>query len=176
MHQKTLKIKTTTCLLTTTALAAAMAGCATKTPSAPPLTDQAAAYVEYARADMREDKVLMINQAMELQPTDPNYDAFWHEYYPYEAELKKINDERMGIIRDYEFSYDRMDDNTANNLAERALNIRKKRLALLEKYYKKIKEATSPSVAARFLQVENEIGLLVDIEIASQMPLLKKTP
>ena len=65
-----------------------------------------------------------------------------------------------------------MDDNTANNLAERALNIQKQKLDLLGKYYEKIKQATSPMIAARFLQVEYQIGLLLDVEIASKMPLL----
>jgi hypothetical protein len=67
-----------------------------------------------------------------------------------------------------------MDDSTANNLAERALTIQKKKLELLEKYYEKIKRATSPVIAARFLQVEHQISLLLDVEIASKMPLLTK--
>jgi len=138
------------------------------------MTDQAAAFVSYGRAEMREDKVLLINDAMNLNSADPNYDAFWHEYYPYEAELKKINDERLQLIRDYTFNFKTMDDNTANNLAERALTIHKKRLELLEKYYEKIKRATSAVIAARFLQVEHQISLLLDVEIASKMPLLTK--
>jgi hypothetical protein len=155
-------------------MGALLTGCATKPPSAPPMTDQAAAFVSYGRAEMREDKVLLINDAMNLNSADPNYDAFWHEYYPYEAELKKINDERLQLIRDYTFNFKTMDDNTANNLAERALTIHKKRLELLEKYYEKIKRATSAVIAARFLQVEHQISLLLDVEIASKMPLLTK--
>jgi hypothetical protein len=149
-----------------------MTGCATKTPSAPPMTDEAAAFVSYGRAEMRQDKVVFINESMNLTSSDPNYNAFWHEYYPYEAELKKINDERIQLIRDYKFNYDKMDDNIANNLAERALTLHKKRLELLKKYYEKIKQATSPLIAARFLQVEYQISLLLDVEIASKMPML----
>jgi fructose-bisphosphate aldolase class I len=52
-----------------------------------------------------------------------------------EAELKKLNDERIQLIRDYKFNFDKMDDNIANNLAERALKIHKKKLDLLTKYY-----------------------------------------
>jgi hypothetical protein len=171
---KFIEKKMTSSLWLVSAMGVILTGCATETPSAPPLTDQAATYVGYARADMREDKVLIINQAMNLDKSDPDYDAFWHEYYPYEAELKKINDDRLQLIRDYEFNYGQMDDKTANNLAERALKIREKKLKLLKEYYERIKRATSPVIAARFLQVENQIGLLVDIEIASKMPLLTK--
>jgi hypothetical protein len=164
------------CLSAVAVTGALMAGCATETPKAPPMSDTAAAYVEYARADMREDKVVTINQAMKLDQNDPNYNAFWHEYYPYEAELKKLNDERLALIRDYQFNMNKMNDDTANSLAKRAFAIREKKLELLDEYYKKIRKATSPVIAARFLQVEYDIGLLLDLEIASNMPLLKKTP
>jgi hypothetical protein len=153
-----------------------LTGCATEPPkSAPPLTSQVAAYVEENRAMLREDKVLLINDAMQLTASDPNYNPFWHEYYAYEAELKKINDQRQQLLRDYEFNYGKMDDKTADNLAKRALTIRKQKLSLLEQSYEKVKKATSPSIAARFLQVENDIGLVVDIGIAASIPLLKKT-
>jgi hypothetical protein len=172
VHNESIKKKMTSGLLLVPAMGALLAGCATKPPSAPPMTDEAAAFVSYGRAEMREDKVVFINESMNLNSSDPNYDAFWHEYYPYEAELKKINDDRIQLIRDYNFNYDKMDDNIANNLAERALAIHKKRLELLGKYYEKIKQATSAVIAARFLQVEYQISLLMDVEIASKMPML----
>ena len=172
MHKKPFKKKMTSGLWLVPVMGALMTGCATKTPSAPPLTDEAAAFVSYGRAEMRQDKVVFINESMNLTSADPNYDAFWHEYYQYEAELKKLNDDRIQLIRDYQFNYDKMDDNIANNLAERALTIHKKRLDLLAKYYEKIKKATSPMIAARFLQVEYQISLLMDVEIASKMPML----
>ncbi|NTU50605.1 MAG: hypothetical protein HGA87_07020 [Desulfobulbaceae bacterium] len=172
MYNKPIKKNITVSLSLVSVLVALLTGCATKPPSAPPMTDKAAAFISYGRAEMREDKVVLINESMNLTSSDPHYNAFWHEYYPYEAELKKINDERLQLIRDYLFNYENMDDTIANNLAERALVIHKKKLDLLKKYYEKIKHATSPSIAASFLQVEYQIGLVLDVEIASQMPLL----
>ena len=174
VHNKPIAKKIKSGLWLVPVMGALLTGCATKTPSAPPLTDQAAAFVSYGRAEMREDKVVFINESMNLTSSDPNYDAFWHEYYPYETELKKINDQRIQLIRDYNFNYETMDDNIANNLAERALTIHKKKLELLKKYYEKIKRATSPVIAARFLQVEYRISLLMDAAIASETPLVDK--
>jgi hypothetical protein len=152
-------------------MGALLTGYATKTSGTPPLDDQAAAFIFYGRADIREDKAVLINENINLNPSYPNYDAFWHEYYPYEAELKKVNNERLQLIRDYQFNLDKMNDQTADSLAGGALVIHKKELELPEKYYQKIKEATSPLIAARFLQVEYQVGLLRDAEIASQIPL-----
>ena len=172
MHNESNKKKMKSGLWLIPVMGALMTGCATKPPSAPPLADEAAAFVSEGRAEMRQDKVVFINEAMNLTSADPNYDAFWHQYYQYEAELKKINDARIQLIRDYQFNFDKMDDNIANNLAERALAIHKKKLDLLAKYYEKIKQATSPMIAARFLQVEYQISLLMDVEIASKTPML----
>ncbi|MDP1665330.1 MAG: hypothetical protein Q8L79_09400 [Methylobacter sp.] len=162
------------CLSVIAVMGALLTGCATETPKAPPMSDKTVAYVDYVRAEMRQDKVVLINQVMELDQNDPNYNAFWHEYYPYESELKKLNNERLALIRDYQFNLNTMTDDTANSLAKRAFAIRKKKLELLEDYYGKIKKATSPIIATKFLQVEYEIGLLLDLEIASDLPLLRK--
>ena len=174
VHNKPIAKKIKSGLWLVPVMGALLTGCATKTPSAPPLTDQAAAFVSYGREEMREDKVVFINESMNLTSSDPNYDAFWHEYYPYEAELKKINDQRLQLIRDYNFNYKTMDDNTADSLAERALTLYKNKLDLLHNYYEKIKKATSPVIAARFLQVEYRVNLLLDAEIASKTPLAEK--
>jgi len=163
-------VATVLCLLPATGLL--VSGCASNPPSAPPMSDEAAAFVSLARAEMRNDKVLMVSKAMQLSPEDPNYNAFWHEYYKYEAEMKDLNNERLEVIRDYQFNFDKMDDGIADNLASRALSIHKRRLDLLGKYYQLIKRSTSPVLAARFMQVEHQINLILDVEIASQLPLL----
>jgi len=45
-------------------------------------------------------------------------------------------------------------------------------LFLLEKYHRKIKKTLSPIQAGQFLQIENQIGIFVDMTIAAEMPLV----
>jgi hypothetical protein len=154
-------------------VASLLAGCASQPiPGAPPLADKDAAIVAQNRAEMRTDKVLFINGEMNLSPTDPNYDIFWHEYYKYEAGLQKINDDRLQLIRDFAFNLEKMDDKIANNLSERGLDIQKRKLALLNKSWIGVRNATNPMIAARFLQLANRINLLMDVAIASKLPLI----
>lgn len=122
------------------------------------------------RAKYREKKVALIEKALNLSPTD--HDAFWREYYAYEAELKKIYDERYRIIRDYAANYDNMSNEIADNLALRALNVRDDRNDLFRKYYGRIKKATSAVIAGQFLQIENELNLLSDLKISTETPIL----
>ncbi|MEY2700475.1 MAG: hypothetical protein RIQ52_1230, partial [Pseudomonadota bacterium] len=45
---------------------------------------------------------------------------------------------------------------------------------LLRKYFSRIKDATSAATAARFLQVEDQLIMMMDLETASELPLLQK--
>lgn len=39
-------------------------------------------------------------------------------------------------------------------------------------YHKQISDAVSPVRAAQFLQIENQVAIFVDLNIASEMPLV----
>lgn len=128
--------------------------------------------IEFARADVRETREKFIDVLMNLSPEQKN--IFNPIFKQYEDEFKKIGDERLSIIMEFEKSYSSMTDSKANELAKRSIDVRKERLGLMEKYYNKFSKALDPIVAARFLQLENYINLIVDIQIAEEVPLIKK--
>ncbi|MFN5745787.1 MAG: hypothetical protein ACK443_06830 [Methylococcaceae bacterium] len=156
-------------------LAAAMlAGCTITPKPLTPITanDPEMKALDADRAKYREKKVALIEKALNLSPAE--HDAFWREYYPYEAELKKIYDERYSIIRDYATHYDNMNNDIADNLALRSLKVRDDRNDLFRKYYNRIKKSTSALVAGQFLQIENELNLLSDLKISTETPILPR--
>jgi hypothetical protein len=53
------------------------------------------------------------------------------------------------------------------------LDLEGRRNALKEKYYAKLKTALPARTAARALQVENQIKLLVDLQIAASLPVAR---
>jgi hypothetical protein len=55
-------------------------------------------------------------------------------------------------------------------MAKRWFKSQRARLNLLEKYHAKIEKALTSVQAGQFLQIENQIGLFVDVTIASEMP------
>ena len=162
-----------TCALTVLFVGAigTLAGCTDKLGRLSP-DDPAFKEIEEERAKFREKKVALIDEAMDLDESER--DAFWHVYYQYEAELKKIYDERYTLLRAYAENYDSMTNEIADALAERALKMKEKRNDLAHKYYHKMKKATSAITAARFLQLENEITLLSDLKVSSEMPIFPK--
>jgi hypothetical protein len=49
----------------------------------------------------------------------------------------------------------------------------KKKNKIKEKVFQKFERALSATIAAKFIQIENQINLLYDLQIASVLPLIK---
>ena len=153
-------------MLATAAPAQAQAGA-----SADNRDQNLSAYVELLRSDLRTQKVAIITEVMGLSEAE---DAkFWPIYRDYENKLAKINDERMAMIMKYAASYDTLTDATADSLAKTALDLEAKRGALLAEVYENVKKSLSPKQAVRFLQVEHQILLLLDLQISSALPVVQ---
>ena len=129
------------------------------------------AYVELLRADVRAQKVAFLTELMEF--TDAEDKAFWPIYRAYDTELSAINDERVTGIEEYARNYDKVSDALADKLATKSLELETRRTALKEKYYTRMKTALSATTAARFLQVENQLLLIIDLQIAASLPIVK---
>jgi hypothetical protein len=58
-------------------------------------------------------------------------------------------------------------------LARDWFDVESQRLALLRKYHDKIAAALSPVRAVQFTQIEHRMGTVVDLIIASDLPLVR---
>ena len=129
-------------------------------------------YLELMRSDLRTQKTAVITAVMNF--SDAEGKVFWPIYREYELELGKLTDGQVDLLKAYAASYDKMDDAKAKELATRWFKFQDDRMALRKRYFKKVESAMSATTAARFLQIENQIGLLIDIQIAQELPLLDK--
>jgi hypothetical protein len=128
-------------------------------------------YVELLKSDLRTVKVAIITEAMGL--TDEESSAFWPIHREYEVELSEIIDDRIELIKDYIQNYDNLTDEKAREIAKRVFALEKRRTKLKKKYFKKVEKALSAIIAAKFIQIESQINLVADLQIASELPLIK---
>jgi hypothetical protein len=129
-------------------------------------------YIELLRSDIKTQKVAIMTEAMQL--SDEEGSIFWPIYREYDLELSKLGDQRIALIKDYAANYESMTEEKAKELMDRAFKLGEDRLKLDKKYYDMVRKELGAIQAARFAQVENQIGLLIDVQIASEMPLVKK--
>jgi hypothetical protein len=129
-------------------------------------------YFELLRQDVKTTKVAILTESLPM--TQKESDAFWPIYRAYDLELSKIGDRRIAGIKNYAKVYDNMTDSAAVSLVEVSFKLQEDRLDLLMDTFKKVSKATNPQLAARFMQIENQIITLLDMKIIEEVPLIEK--
>jgi hypothetical protein len=128
------------------------------------------AYAELLRSDVRAQKVAIITQVMGF--TEAEDAAFWPIYREYDLEMSKLGDERVALIEEYAKSYSQLDDAIADKLASRALDLEARRQAVKAKCYERVKKVLPARTALRFLQVEHQLLLVIDLQISASLPIV----
>lgn len=129
-------------------------------------------YIELMRSNVRDQKSQIMGAVMQLNVDDAA--KFWPIYAEYDAELTKLNNLRVENIQDYARNYSQMTDAKADELIQRSLDYQKQRGELLAKYYQVMKQSLGAITAARFLQVEHQLLLIIDLQIASSLPIVEE--
>jgi len=127
-------------------------------------------YLELLRSDLKTQKKAVIAEAMELDESQS--EKFWLIYRAYEFEGAKLTDARIGIIKEYAANFETLTDEKADELIMQSYDFDEDRLDLSKKYYKKIKEALGARKAGKFSQLINRLNMLIDIQIAAELPLI----
>ncbi len=139
--------------------------------AAVPAQAQGEQYLELMRQDLKTAKTAYMTEGMQL--TTEQGDVFWPIYREYLGELAKVGDRRIANIKDYATHYQAMTDEKASEILKKSFKNRKDELGLLEKFSKKVAKALDPVTAARFVQVENTLNLLIDLQLAGEIPLFE---
>lgn len=129
------------------------------------------AYAELLRSDVRAEKVAILTEVMEF--TEAEDKVFWPIYREYDAEMATLGDERVALVADYARNYTTLTDAMAQTLGTRALDLEARRHAVKAKYYQRFATALSPRTSLRFLQVEHQLQLIIDLQISAALPIVQ---
>jgi hypothetical protein len=171
--------KTMLCVAALAAATLAAGTAAAQTPAAPAKSakpDAAAVRaeidkaIEVMRKDARAGKADILGKTLALDSQQAA--AFWPIYKQYEAELATVNNERVAIIQDLAEHFDSLDDAKAKGLLERQVAYEDKRIAVMKKYKDEMLKALPAKTVARFFQAESRLNKLVDLTVASEIPLV----
>lgn len=127
-------------------------------------------YITLLRKNVRSQKAKLMGAVMQLDADDSA--KFWPIYKDYDGELSKLNDMRVANIHEYAQDYTQMTDEKADELVRNAFDFQKQRDDLLARYYDKVKESLGAVTAARFVQVEHQLLLIIDLQVASELPVV----
>jgi hypothetical protein len=127
--------------------------------------------VKLLRQDLRSQKKQLI--AANLTLTDAESTKFWPVYDQFSAEMTKLGDQKLALIKEYAQNFGSLTDAQALSLINRSLALDEAVSQLRIKYVPIVNKVLPGTKTATFFQMERRIGTLIDLQIASQIPLVQ---
>jgi len=129
-------------------------------------------YMELLKSDMKTEKKLIITEAMQF--SDKNSKLFWDLYREYELEMDKLADKRIAFIKEFAENYPNVSNEKADDIMGKAFDYFEDRLDLKSDFYDDVKDKLGAFTAAKYIQLDQQIQLVIDIQISAALPLLDK--
>ena len=127
--------------------------------------------VKLLRQDLRSQKKQLI--AANLTLTDAESTKFWPVYDQFSAEMTTLGDQKYALIKEYAQNFGSLTDAQAQSLLDRSLALDAAVTQLRIKYVPIINKVLPGTKTATFFQMERRIGTLIDLQVASQIPLVQ---
>jgi len=127
--------------------------------------------VSLLRQDLRSKKKQLI--AANLKLSDVEATKFWPVYDQYTADLTKLGDQKYALIKEYAQGYGKLTDDQALSLINRSLALDEKLVQLRIKYVPIFNKVLPGTKVATFFQMDRRISTLLDLQLASEIPLVQ---
>jgi hypothetical protein len=127
--------------------------------------------VALLRQNLQAQAKQLITKNMQL--SDSEAASFWPLYNEYTAEVRKVNDTRFGLIKDYARIYKTMTPQEADSLVRLLAEADQTIVGLRVQYLPKFEQALPGTKAALFMQLDRRLDSLFNVQIASQLPAIK---
>jgi len=126
--------------------------------------------LELLRRDLRSGKKKLI--AVNMPLTEVEATKFWPVYDQYAAEMSKHYDDFYSVIKDYAANQKTLTDADAISMVKRWSDIQIKLIQTRQKYIPLIENVVQGKKAALFFQIDRRLYSLMDLQIASEVPLV----
>ncbi len=127
--------------------------------------------VALLRQDLRAKAKQLITKNMQL--TDSEAAGFWPLYDQYAAEVRKVNDTRFGLMKQYAQVYQTMTADQADAMVKLLAESDQTIISLRMQYLPKFQQVLPGTKAALFMQLDRRLDYLANVQMASQLPAIK---
>jgi hypothetical protein len=128
--------------------------------------------VALLRKDLRSEKKQIIAANLTTM-TDKEAEKFWPVYDRYADEVAKVVDVKYALIKQYAQHIDTLTDEMADQSARRWLALDQSIANIRLKYLPVFRGILSGKNTARFFQIERRLANLIDLQVASTIPLVQ---
>ena len=110
--------------------------------------------------------------AANLKLTEAEGERFWPVYDQYIKELVAINDKKFALIQEYADNYGKMTNDQALLFTRQWLDVDIAGTQLRQKYVPMVSKVLDGKKTATFFQLDRRIGMMIELQVASQVPLV----
>ena len=128
--------------------------------------------IQMLRQDIRSQRKQII--AANMQLTDAEATKFWPVYDAYMKDVIKNSDGRFALIKEYAQTYDTMTDAQALSLVKRWGAVDQSFTNTRVQWMPKFEAVLPGKKAALFYQIDRRVAALIDLQLASMIPLVKQ--
>jgi len=128
--------------------------------------------MELMRKDIRAKRRELT--AANLKLTEAEGERFWPVYVQYIKELNAINDKKFALIQDYAENYRTMTNDQALLFIRQWLDFDIATNQLRQKYVPMVSKVLDGRKTATFFQLDRRIAMMIELQVASQMPLVQQ--
>jgi hypothetical protein len=133
-----------------------------------PVTDED---IQLMRQDIRSQRKQIIAANMKL--TDSEAEKFWPVYNQYIADLSKINDTKYALIKQYVQNRGALTDAEAQSAVDQWVGVDQSVADLRKRYISTFHKVLTPKNTALFYQLDRRVQLLIDLQLASSLPMIE---
>ena len=129
--------------------------------------------IQLLRQDVQSAKKQAVAENMNLTADEAT--KFWPVYDQYQAEVAKIGDQRVALIKQYAESYSTITDAQANEFMKKAAGIDQQFTATRLKYVPMFEKVISAKKTALWYQIDRRLDLLINLQLAANIPVVDTT-
>ena len=105
-----------------------------------------------------------------VKPSPQQSKAFWDAYWAYRETVANLDNRSKKLIDEYEKSFAALNDDQAERMLKEAAKIEVERVEARQKIVKKLRKILIPKQIVRFLQIENKMDAIMNLDRAINIP------
>lgn len=120
-------------------------------------------------SQIQTDKRAIVLASMQL--TDAEVTAFTPIYDKYQTEMKGQFERAIEMLNKFSANYGSMTDDAAKDIMKDWFKLRDQRNDAMKQYAKQMGRALPPTKVLQWVQIENKLNALLDVQAASVIPV-----
>ena len=133
--------------------------------------DQVDEDIKLFRKDLRSLRKQIIAANMVLN--DKEAEQFWPLFERYTKELAATQDQKYALLKEYAQNYTTMTNEQAEKYIQGRAAVEQATLQVRLKYFPLFRKVLTGKSTAMFFQMDWRLGLIMDLQLASETPLIE---